>query len=236
MFRPVLNGRSIIQMIDPARDFRGMGRQVTRTCRHMRVMFSVENDASIQHRSIQFFETINFNYDFAFHDTALILLPSLDSFSIRFDYLSSLDYFVSMETLFARFEIESFRSGTREARLPLSFFLPFFSFLPLFFLFFNSDYFGTSQVTSLPVERSPRTLFLLPVTGLRGRRQLIMPIDRAGYRSGTVMHVNVRKDICFPFHALVRVHLCSCTLAIRIEKPLLVYYNRLFLPLAKTGI
>lgn len=135
MFRPVLNGRSIIQMIDPARDFRGMGRQVTRTCRHMRVMFSVENDASIQHRSIRFFETINFNYDFAFHDTALILLPSLDSFSIRFDYLSSLDYFVSMETLFARFEIESFCSGTREARLPLSFFL-FSPFSPSFFFSF----------------------------------------------------------------------------------------------------
>lgn len=50
----------------------------------------------------------------------------------------------------------------------------------------------------------------VPVTGLRGRRQLIMPIDRVGgYRSGTVMHVNVRKDICFPFHALAPVHLCS---------------------------
>lgn len=46
-----------------------------------------------------------------------------------------------------------------------------------------------------------------------------MPIDRAGYRSGTVMHVNVRKDICFPFHALVRVHLCSRSLAMHcIEK------------------
>lgn len=117
----------------------------------------------------------------------------------------------------------------------LSFFL-FSPFSPSSFSFFNSDYFGTSQVTSLPVERSPRTLFLLPVTGLRGRRQLIMPIDRAGYRSGTVMHVNVRKDICFPFHALVRVHLCSCTLAISIEKPLSVYYSYPFLPLAKTGI
>lgn len=65
-----------------------------------------------------------------------------------------------------------------------------------------------------------------------------MPIDRAGYRSGTVMHVNVRKDICFPFQALVCVHLCSRTRdalgsVLKNRSP---FITVTFLPLAKAGI
>lgn len=74
VFRPVLNGRSIIQMIDPARDFRGMGRQVTRTGRHVRVMFS--SPAPTLHPTSIFEKTIHFNHDFyAFRDTDTLFPP-----------------------------------------------------------------------------------------------------------------------------------------------------------------
>lgn len=135
MFRPVLNGRSIIQMIDPARDFRGMGRQVTRTGRHMRVMFSVESGADPRSSVARSgFRNDAFNYDFyAFHDVDTRLssppFPRFERFfSTRF-LESSLDYFASTEMDVCSRSIVSLGK--------LDYFLPsFFLFSP----FFNSDF------------------------------------------------------------------------------------------------
>lgn len=132
MFRPVLNGRSIIQMIDPARDFRGMGRQVTRTGRHMRVMFSAESGADPRSSVARSgFRNDAFNYDFyAFHDvdTRLSPLPFERFFSTRF-LESSLDYFASTEMVVCSRSIVSL--GNKGSST--TFFLPF-SFFPLFLI------------------------------------------------------------------------------------------------------
>lgn len=140
MFRPVLNGRSIIQMIDPARDFRGMGRQVTRTGRHMRVMFSVESGADPRSSVARSgFRNDAFNYDFyAFHDidTRLSPLPFERFFSTRF-LESSLDYFASMEMIVCSRSIVSL--GKLDYFLP-SFFL-FFPFLIRILLRYVAGYF-----------------------------------------------------------------------------------------------
>lgn len=132
MFRPVLNGRSIIQMIDPARDFRGMGRQVTRTGRHMRVMFSAESGADPRSSVARSgFRNDAFNYDFyAFHDidTRLSSSPPLDSNGFSRLVFSNLLWIIlrRRKWLFAR--VQLFRSGSST-----TFFLPF-SFFPLFLI------------------------------------------------------------------------------------------------------
>ena len=105
VFRPVLNGRSIIQMIDPARDFRGMGRQVTRTGRHVRVMFSSPaptlHPTSIPFSKKRYIFTTISTPSSTLTRYSLLLLPSFSRFSIeRFFSIrldSSPDYFASME-------------------------------------------------------------------------------------------------------------------------------------------
>lgn len=115
-------------MIDPARDFRGMGRQVTRTGRHMRVMFSVESGADPRSSVARSgFRNDAFNYDFyAFHDVDTRL--SSPPFP-RFErFFSNLLWIIlrRRKWLFAR--VQLFRSGSST-----TFFLPF-SFFSLFLI------------------------------------------------------------------------------------------------------
>lgn len=132
MFRPVLNGRSIIQMIDPARDFRGMGRQVTRTGRHMRVMFSAESGADPRSNVARSgFRNDAFNYDFyAFHDIDTRLFPPPPPVpSIRTVFLDSFSrIFFGLFCVDGNGCLLAFNCFAREARLLSSFLFPFFPF------------------------------------------------------------------------------------------------------------